>query len=239
MKIIALDSTGLVASVAVWEDGTVLAEYSTNFKKTHSETLLPMLQELRENLELDLETVDAIAISNGPGSFTGLRIGSATAKGLGMAMDIPVIEVPTLSSLAWNLWGTDKLVCPMMDARRKQVYTAAYEFGLTDITEGQMNEVIGQSAMLVTDLIQQLNTIGREVIFLGDGVPVYAEDLQQGLSVRYSFAPSHLNRQRAGSVADLAAVYMKQGKVVSADDHAPEYLRKSQAENEGPQKFEI
>ena len=128
MKIIAMDTSGLVASVAIIEDQTLIGEYNVQYKKTHSQTLLPMLDELKKMVELDLESVDAIALAAGPGSFTGLRIGSATAKGLCFAMDVPVIEIPTLVGLACNLYGTDKLVCPLMDARRDQVYTGIYEF---------------------------------------------------------------------------------------------------------------
>ncbi|MDE6185764.1 MAG: tRNA (adenosine(37)-N6)-threonylcarbamoyltransferase complex dimerization subunit type 1 TsaB, partial [Lachnospiraceae bacterium] len=128
MKIIAIDSSGLVASVAVVEDDILIAEYNVQYKKTHSETLLPMLDELKKMVKLDLKTVDAIALAKGPGSFTGLRIGSATAKGLGLALEIPLIEIPTLDGMACCLYGTDKLICPIMDARRNQVYTGIYEF---------------------------------------------------------------------------------------------------------------
>ena len=104
MRILGLDSSGLVAGVAVMEDDILLAEYTTDYKKTHSQTLLPMLDEIRNMIELDLSTIDAIAIAAGPGSFTGLRIGSATAKGLGLALKKPLVEIPTLEGLAWNLW---------------------------------------------------------------------------------------------------------------------------------------
>ena len=117
MKLIGIDSSGMTASVAILEDDIVVAQYSVNHKKTHSQTLLPMLDEISRMTELDISTVDAIAISKGPGSFTGLRIGSATAKGLGFALDIPIVEVFTTDALAYNLCGTDKLVCPIMDAR--------------------------------------------------------------------------------------------------------------------------
>ena len=123
MKILSLESSGLVASVALCEDGLLLGEYTINNKLTHSTTLMPMLEELSARLELDLKTIDAIAVSGGPGSFTGLRIGSASAKGLGMVLDVPVISVPTTVSLAYNLWGSSRLICPMMDARRSEVYT--------------------------------------------------------------------------------------------------------------------
>ena len=126
MKILALDSSGMVASVAVVEEDRLLAEYTVNYKKTHSQTLLPMLNEIGQMTELDLNTVDAIAVAGGPGSFTGLRIGSATAKGLGLALDKPLVHVPTLEGMAYNLFGTDKVICPMMDARRNQVYTGIY-----------------------------------------------------------------------------------------------------------------
>ena len=122
MRILALDSSGLVASVAVVEDGAVddqvIAEYTVNYKKTHSQTLLPMLDEIVKMTELDLHTVDAIAVAGGPGSFTGLRIGSATAKGLGLALEKPLIHIPTLEGLAYNLCGIADVVCPIMDARR-------------------------------------------------------------------------------------------------------------------------
>ena len=128
MKILAFDSSGLVASVAILEEEQLIAEYTLNYKKTHSQTLLPMLDEIVKMTELDLNEIDAIAVAAGPGSFTGLRIGSATVKGLGLALNKPIVSVPTLEGIAYNLYGTDALICPMMDARRKQVYTGLYEF---------------------------------------------------------------------------------------------------------------
>ena len=128
MRILALDSSGLVASVAIASEDVIIAEYTINYKKTHSQTLLPMLDEIVKMVNLDLSEVDAIAVTAGPGSFTGLRIGSATAKGLGLALDKPIISVPTVDCLAYNLYGTDKMICPIMDARRDQVYTGLYEF---------------------------------------------------------------------------------------------------------------
>ena len=105
MKILALDSSGLVASVAVVENDTLLAEYTVNYKKTHSQTLLPMLDEISNMTELDLSTIDAIAVAGGPGSFTGLRIGSATAKGLGLALEKPLISIPTTAAIAVQYMG--------------------------------------------------------------------------------------------------------------------------------------
>jgi tRNA threonylcarbamoyl adenosine modification protein YeaZ len=117
-----------VATIAVIEDDVMIAEYTICYKKTHSQTLLPMLEEIKKMTDLDLKTIDAIAITKGPGSFTGLRIGCASAKGLGLALDCPLVPVPTVDSLAYNMYGSSALICPLMDARREQVYTGLYRF---------------------------------------------------------------------------------------------------------------
>lgn len=233
MKVLALDSSGLVASVAIVEengaDQNLLAEYTVNYKKTHSQTLLPMLDEIVKMTELDLKTIDAMAVAAGPGSFTGLRIGSATAKGLGLALDKPLVEIPTVDGLAYNLYGTDRLICPIMDARRNQVYTGIYEFrgGSLQVLEAQM-------AVGIEVIAEKLRGMNREVIFLGDGVPVFRKRLEEELmaGVAFSFAPAHLNKQRAGAVGALALQYLREGKTVSAAEHRPTYLRLSQAERE-------
>ena len=123
MRVLAIDSSGLTATVAVVEDTQTIAEYTVNYKKTHSQTLLPMIDEMAKMVELDLSSIDAIAVAGGPGSFTGLRIGSATAKGLGLALDKPLVNVPTVDALAYSVYGCSDLICPIMDARRQQVYT--------------------------------------------------------------------------------------------------------------------
>ncbi|MBP3604769.1 MAG: tRNA (adenosine(37)-N6)-threonylcarbamoyltransferase complex dimerization subunit type 1 TsaB [Lachnospiraceae bacterium] len=241
MKIIAIDSSGLVASVAVFEEKLLIGEYNIQYKKTHSQTLLPMLDELKKMIELDLDTVDAIALAKGPGSFTGLRIGSATAKGLGFAMNKPIIEIPTLDGLACNLYGTDKLICPIMDARRNQVYTGVYEFVKKDTTvvEYTLDTLVSQCAISVEEITRICNEFNREVIFLGDGVPVYEEKLSNLMRVPYGFAPAHMNRQRAAAFGVLAFDYYNEGKAVKAEVHAPEYLRLSQAEREKNEKNSI
>ena len=231
MRILALDSSGLVATVAILEEEQTIAEYTVNYKKTHSQTLLPMLDEIVKMTEFDLETVDAIAVAGGPGSFTGLRIGAATAKGLGLALNKPLIHVPTVDGLAYNLYGTDGLICPIMDARRSQVYTGLYRF---ESDEFQIVEE--QMAISVQELIEKLNQYGEKVTFLGDGVPVYKEDLKNGLQVEFHFAPAHMSRQRAAAVGALGMKYFKEGKVETAAEHCPDYLRLSQAERERAEK---
>lgn len=232
MRILALDSSGLVASVAIVEEDKVIGEYTINFKLTHSQTLLPMLDSLVKQLNLDMSTFDAIAVSGGPGSFTGLRIGAATAKGLGLALGLPLIHIPTAETMAYQLWGTTGVIVPIMDARRSQVYTGLYEYN----DEGVFQVIEGQKAVQMSELIEQLNEMGRELIFLGDGVPVHQQLIQESVSVPFAFAPSFANRQRAAAVGALGIEYMKAGKVEHARDHQPDYLRASQAERERLEK---
>lgn len=239
MRILALDSSGLVASVAVAEadekEERMIAEYTINYKKTHSQTLLPMLDEAAKMIELDMESIDAIAVAAGPGSFTGLRIGSATAKGLGLALNKPLIAVPTLEGLAYNLCGTEKIVCPIMDARRGQVYTGIYEF-----RENELIVLEGQMAVAIETLGSKLLKYDREIVFLGDGVPVFRECLKEKFLAgkNISFAPCNMNRQRAASVAALGIRYYREGKLEGAAEHRPEYLRVSQAERERKERQE-
>ena len=234
MKILGIDSSGLVASVAIVEDDRLVAEYNLQYKITHSQTLLPMLEEIRNRIHLDMQTIDAIAVAAGPGSFTGLRIGAATVKGLGLALGKPIIPVPTLEGMAYNCYGTDLLVCPIMDARRNQVYTGLYIFKKEDRI--RMKSVMEQTAVGFDELAAKLNVLGREVLFLGDGVPVFAEAMKELLQIPYHFAPAHMNRQRAASVAALGKEKFEQGIFEDAADHAPEYLRLSQAERERQEK---
>ena len=173
MKILAFDSSGLVASVAIVQDDNLIAEYTTNYKKTHSQTLLPMLDEIVKMTETDKESFDALAVAAGPGSFTGLRIGSATVKGLALAWNIPVIAVPTLEGLAYNMWGSSRLICPIMDARRKQVYTALYRFDKAD----RLETIFKQTPMDIIELITLLNDRNEEVVFVGDGIDVYSQTI--------------------------------------------------------------
>ena len=238
MRILAMDSSGLVASVAVVEDGpaesVTVAEYTVNYKKTHSQTLLPMLDEVSGLIELDIDTIDAIAVAAGPGSFTGLRIGSATAKGLGLALKKPLIHVPTLHGLAYNLCGTGKVVCPIMDARRGQVYTGIFEFDGNELVVLE-----DQTAVSIEELGAKLAVYDREIVFLGDGVPVFRKSLEEEIMAgkKISFAPAHLNRQRAAAVGALGIRYYKEGRLETAGEHQPDYLRVSQAERERKERM--
>ena len=212
MKILGIDGSGLVASVAIVEDDNLIGEYTTGYKKTHSQTLLPMLDELSKMVELDLNSIDAIAVAAGPGSFTGLRIASATAKGLGLSLGCPIVSVPTVDALAFNMW----------------VYTGLYRFEQS----GEFTTVLQQCAVDFKEIAEKINAEGQPVTFLGDGVPVFKEQIASLITVPYRFAPAHLNRQHASSVASLGAIYFANGDCEIAADHRPEYLRLSQAERE-------
>ena len=232
MKILGIESASLTASAAIWEDDMVTAEYTVNHKKTHSQTLLPMIDEIVRMTETDLNTLDAIAVSGGPGSFTGLRIGSATAKGLGLALHKPLIHVPTLDAMAYEHFGTDRVICPMLDARRAQVYCGIYEF------HEHFRVIEEQTAMGISELLARLNALGRPVVFLGDGVPVNKERIETECTVPCVFAPSFASRQRAGVVAALGAAYFLEGLCETAAEHKPKYLRMSQAERERQRRLE-
>lgn len=226
MRILGIESSSLVASAAIVTDEILTAEYTINNKKTHSQTLLPMIDEMMKLLDIGPDTLDAIAVSGGPGSFTGLRIGSATGKGLGLALKKPLIHIPTLDALAYNLYGCSALICPIMDARRNQVYTGMYNF------EREFKIIKESCAMDMADLCRELNERGEWAVFLGDGVPVYRKTIEELLTVPFDFAPAQSSRQRAASVAALGAVYYAQGRTETAVSHAPDYLRKPQAERE-------
>lgn len=233
MKILGIESSSLVASAAILADGLVIAEYTVNHKKTHSQTLLPMIDEIVRMTELDLHELDAIAVSGGPGSFTGLRIGSATAKGIGLALEKPLIHVPTLDAMAWNLYGCAHLICPIMDARRGQVYTGIYTFE----SEEDFQVIRESAAMDLGELIGILREMGESVVFLGDGVPVGEARIRGELGDLAHFAPPQANRQRAASVAALGEKLYREGKIETAAEHAPSYYRMSQAERERKERL--
>lgn len=227
MKILGIDSSGLVATVALQSDDILVGEYTIHNKKTHSQTLLPMIHDMLEVAEVSVNELDAIAVAAGPGSFTGLRIGAATAKGLGQALDIPLVAVPTLEGLAYNLAGADALVCPIMDARRDQAY-----YGIYDVSGELPQTIVEQDAASIETVMQKVRETGRDVIFVGDGVPVFEKRLAAELVEGYRLGADSVRYQRASSIAALGRHYLKLGKEMSAGQFAPIYLRLSQAERE-------
>lgn len=225
--ILAIDSSSLVASVALAEENSVVAQYTMNLKKTHSQTLLPMIDEIFRMTGVEHKQIRAIAVTKGPGSFTGLRIGAATAKGLAFAWNVPIVGVSTIEMMAYNYNYCNKLICPIMDARRGQVYT-----GIFECPNEKLHTVLADTAITIDELMEQLQKIDREVIFVGDGIPVYQEILDEKLTVAHYFSRAHLSRQQASSLAMLGWDQFKQGMAVAGDSFAPGYMRLSQAERE-------
>ena len=228
MKILAIDSSSIAGSVALYEDDEIKYKDISHDKRTHSETLLPMIDKLKSETNLDLSTIDAIAITGGPGSYTGLRIGGATAKGLGLALDKPIINVPTMEALAYNACESNILVCPMMDARRERVFTGLYKF------DDKQIEVIKDQCVLTID--ELVSEIDEPVLFLGDGVDAYREMLDEKVKVEHFFAAEEDNSVKASSFVKLAKEFFDEGKFESADEHKPDYLMLSQAERELKEK---
>lgn len=217
----------MVASAAVVDEEKLSGEIIFNYKKQHSTILMPMIDKLLKSLELDINDVDAVACAAGPGSFTGLRIGAATAKGLCHGAGKILIGVPTLDALANNLAFCGGIVCPIMDALRDNVYTALYRW-----EEDGMQRKGDYMAVSIDELIEKLKAFDECVTFLGDGVPVQRERLKKELGERACFAPVHLSLARASSLGEIALRRLKEGKVDDYMTFAPFYLRKSQAERE-------
>lgn len=232
MKILGIDSSGIVASAAIADEKNIIAEFTVNNKQTHSQTLLPMIDMVVKMSGVKLEEVDAIAVAAGPGSFTGLRIGSSTAKGLGLALKKPIVPIPTLDGLAYRLAATDGIICPIMDARRNQVYTAIYR-----MEDGELRRLSEQKAVDIHEIMEELEEYGEKVTFLGDGVDVHRQTIEAEFKGKCYFAPEHMAKQSAGAVAALGIVYFGQGKTETAAEHKPIYLRKSQAEREREEKL--
>ena len=227
MKVLAVDTSSSVAAVAVMDNDKLLGEYSINHKKTHSQRLMPMINELLDSLELTPNDIDLFAASSGPGSFTGLRIGVTTVKAMAYAVKKPVISVPTLDSLAYNVPVCDSLVCPIMDARNQQVFTAVYKWD-----EGKLLKITDYMGVHISELLLILKEKREKVVFLGDAVELHKNYLYENLGGKCEIAPGNLLLQKASSVAQIALLKALEGSTDSCFDMVPFYLRKSQAERE-------
>ncbi|MBR2293894.1 MAG: tRNA (adenosine(37)-N6)-threonylcarbamoyltransferase complex dimerization subunit type 1 TsaB [Clostridia bacterium] len=222
MKILSLDSSAIVASVALCEDGKLLAEYTINNGNTHSETLLPMVESVLRLWGLKADDVDLFACSAGPGSFTGVRIGAATVKGLAFGRGRPCVGVSTLEAIAENLSLHRGLICPVMNARRQQVYCALFR------SDGEtLTRLLPDSALSIAELDELLAAYGEEVVFCGDGYDVTLPALTK---TRPFPTPERLRHQSAYSVAQVALRHYLAGDAVTDTALAVTYLRPSQAE---------
>ena len=226
VKILALESSAVAASAALCEDETLIAQAFQNSGLTHSQTLLPMVEHLLQGCSLTPADLDLIAVAAGPGSFTGLRIGVATAKGLAWAAQRPCAGCSTLESMAWNLAGFSGQVCAAMDARRHQIYNARFQ------VDGQCpRRLTPDRAISLEELAQKLKSFDGPQIVVGDGSELcYNDASARGLQLK--LAPPHLRFQSAWGVARAALEQARQGRLVSSADLTANYLRLSQAERE-------
>lgn len=231
MKILAVDTSANVASAAIVCGGKLLAEYVLNHKKTHSEKIMPMIDALLKDSETDISEIDIFAAANGPGSFTGLRIGVSTVKALAHAADRPAVGICTLEGLAYNLFGADGFISPMMDARRGQVYNAVYSW-----ENGVLKEIVSPRAAAVCECLAGFSD-EKKVFFLGDGSAVYRKEIESAMGERAIFAPVTCTLQRASSIAALAEIKAERGLLGDCHTLLPFYIRKPQAEREYEEKM--
>ena len=234
MKILAIDSSGLVATCAYLEDGIIKGNISINYQKTHSQTLLPMVDELVKTLDIDLNNIDYFAAANGPGSFTGLRIGVATVKGLAFSVNKKIIGVSTLEALSLNGYGCPGVIVPIMDARRNQVYTGVYKYENNSVIP---KVILEPCAYDMSELCDYLNELGESVSFTGDGVPVYEEIIKEKMQVPYTLPIPSRAYQNASNVAIISEAYAAKDMATDAADFSCIYLRKPQAEREREEKL--
>ena len=226
MKILALETSAKAASAAVVEEEEILAESVLNVGLTHSETLMPMVDFLLKTAKISAESLDAIAVSRGPGSFTGIRIGIGAAKGLAQGWRLPCVGVSTLEGLAWNFQGMDATVCAVMDARCRQVYTALFRSDSEGVHRLRKDEAIS-----LDELEKILSHLEGKVMLTGDGAQLCFRELS-GKCGNLCLAPPLLRFQRASSVAFAAIEQLKTESPLSPAELMPEYLRLPQAERE-------
>lgn len=233
MKILAIDTSATAASVAVAEDDKIIGEYFINTKLTHSQTLIPMAEQLIKSVSLSVNDIDAVAVNAGPGSFTGVRIGVAAAKGIAFANDLPCVSVSTLQSMAYNMLENDCVVCGVMDARCQQVYNALFR-----VNGKSVERLTDDRALSLEDLKRELEKINDKVVLAGDGTEI-TEKYFNGKLLNVVSAPINNRIQKASSTAMVAYAMIKEGKTVSPDELMPVYLRLPQAQRELNKKLGV
>jgi len=226
VRILAIESSAMVASVAIVEEEKILGAYTINDKRTHSQTIMPMIQALIWQLDIDIATLDGIGVSSGPGSYTGLRIGSGTAKGLAHVLNIPIVGISTIESMAHNVGEGNYLICPMLDARREHVFSGVYQW-----LDHQLSPSLAIDQRSIESLCQWLKEQDQPVLFLGDGFTQY-ESLIRGYLDETSILVEIPSRflPRAENIGFLALEQLKKGEKETYMTHEPDYYRLSQAE---------
>lgn len=226
MTILAIDSSAKAASVCIANEEKIIGEFFINTSLTHSQTLMPMTEQLLKNTKMTIDEVDAIAVNAGPGSFTGVRIGVAAAKGLAFPKNLPCVSVSTLESMAYNLLGTDCVVCAVMDARCSQVYNAMFR-----IKGETVERLTDDRALSLSDLLLEFKQTDERILIVGDGAEITYDFLKNEAS-NAVLAPKNRRTQTASSVALAAFQKFFEGKTQTAAELMPIYLRLPQAQRE-------
>lgn len=232
MIVLSMDSSSLVTTVALLKDEHLLGEFTLNFKREHSVILMEKIEMLLKDCNIDISEVDGFVVSKGPGSFTGLRIGMATVKGLSAGSNKPYISVSSLDALAYSLSTFDGIICPIMDALRDSVFTCMYKS-----SNGKLEKVIDYSALSLDELVEELKEKNESVIFTGDGVYKYKEYLLEKLP-NAKFAPNHLSVVKASSLGEIGMELLKSGQCDDINS-SPLYLKKPQAVRELEQRMQM
>ena len=229
MLILGIDTCCMPASAAVYDGAKIIGEYTLNNGRTHSQKIMPMIAELLDSLGLKPGDIDCFAVAAGPGSFTGVRIGAATIKALARGAGKPCAAVSTLLGLANNARFFDGVICPIMDARRGQVYNALFS------GDGSLIRLTPDRAIALSELLSGLD--GKRALFIGDGVPVHRGEIEARMGERAAFAPANALLNSAASVACVAAEMYEKGETVSYSELVPNYITLSQAERERKEKL--
>lgn len=232
MQILAFETSAKTASVALMQDGKLLSESYQNTGLTHSQTLMVMAEDLLKQCGVDVSQLDAVAVANGPGSFTGIRIGVAAAKGLAWGAEIPCVGTSTLASMAAGLGVWQGYVCPVMDARRGQVYNALFH-----VDCGKYTRIRDDRAISLRDLAEDVKNLAEPIFLVGDG-SILCYNALSGMIPALVLPPEHRMHQRATGVALEAQRMLQCGECTDAAGLVPNYLRLSQAERERNERMQ-
>ena len=232
MIVLSVDSSSKVATVAILKDDVLLGEYILNDKREHSVILMPLIETLLKECNLTIDDIDGYVVSKGPGSFTGLRIGMATVKGMSFGNNKPYISISSLDALAYNLISFNGIICPIMDALRENVYTALYKNN-----NDSLEKIMDYTALDIDELVNLLKNKNEEVIFVGDGLYKHKKYICDNFPKAH-FAPVHLNIIRASSLGELGLNLLKNG-ICDDSNSAPIYLKKPQAERELERRLKV
>ena len=229
MKLLAIETSTMIGSVALTDDNELLAEYQIGIRATYSDILFPAIDHILKSANVAIQEVDAFALAQGPGSFTALRIGISVIKGLALANNKPVIAIPSLDALAHNMCFSDILICPLIDARRDEVYTAFYKR-----EDGHTLKKLTPDRAIVPEIL--LDEIREEVVFLGDGTDLYKDLIVRKLKEKVLFSPLHLKYPRASAIAQLAFKKLNLNEVSDIEVMTPLYVRPPEAETKWVKK---